>query len=103
MKVFREMGNIAANVEALLKFTLIDGLFKFENKFASVFSQTNHALFGVKSQILNSDFGVNQSVPQMETNLYKSEHQRITELSTFEKLQKSERMTISWGDVGLVK
>jgi hypothetical protein len=57
------MNHIAANVEALLKFTLLDGLFKFENKFASVFSETKHALFDVKSQILHPnkiDFNVDR-------------------------------------------
>lgn len=61
LKVFREMNHIAANVEALLKFTLLDGLFKFENKFASVFNQTKYPLFDVESQILHpkkTDFNV---------------------------------------------
>jgi hypothetical protein len=56
LKVFREMGHIAANVESLLKFTLLDGLFKFENKFASVFSQTKTSLFDVNSQNLNPEY-----------------------------------------------
>lgn len=40
LTIFRDGKEMASNIEALLKFSLLDGLLKFENRFASVFSIT---------------------------------------------------------------